>query len=419
MKIIKLTEGAFSQSFIKDERYVNARNDYRKFANLEEGVAICKENFDEWALAQTCVKHNYPKYDLREKLLTEAEDISLDQAARQLDAEAHEVESKGELETILDRALDIALDMQEDGETGDFPNVMIESPAGFGKSSIVRQWAKKNNINLYEINLGQAGPEHVGGIIGYDAENPNFSKPLSNRALLDGLSRPRSVLFLDEYNRSKNSIRGTILDVVESHLIPDGSSPTGKRFMPDLLFTIGAMNPNVAGYRGVDSLDNAEKTRFVHHTATPNPFEHLTYLKKFYTEKIKKAQEKGDEKKALAAQGRLALAETILSSDKFHYTTPAEEEKHDDEGNAFHPTNYRSFKKALDICDGTKADLLRVWNSVCDYTQKSMIEDILHNYVDIKDKATAALEQESESPVFAKVSSNRDKLRARFSELNI
>ena len=415
MKVVKLQESTSTVFRLTDDivdRESAAISDYRKFANISEDFRITNKNLDNWALSQTCLKHNYPKFDFKNIILREgAEDKTLEQAAREIDAEAEEIESKSELESILDRSLKIALRKQRRGDKGDFPNIMIEGPAGFGKTEIVRQWAQKNDVQLFELNLGQAGPEHIGGLVSYDPEDPNFVKPLANKQLIYALERPRSVLFLDEYNRSKNTIRGTILDLVASHVIPDGTSGTkdggtGKRFLPNFLFTIGAMNPNTAGYRGVDSLDNAEKTRFTHYPSTPNPFEHLKYLKSYYASTIKDAEENGDEEEVLEEKGKLALATAILSDPKFHYTTPETEEKHDDEGNSFHPTNYRSLKSVLDRSDGTKDDLLRIWNSVCDYTQKNLIDDILSDYVDIQDKANDVLRDGTESSVFNNTGAN-------------
>ena len=408
MKVVKLQENVTTSFKVSDnivDRDKAAIADYRKFANINEDFVITESNLDEWALAQSGLKHNFPKFDLKKIILREAAEKTLDKAARELDADAEEVESKGELESILDDSLKIALKKQRRGEKGDYPNIMIEGPAGFGKTEIVRQWATKNNINLFELNLGQAGPEHVGGLVGYDKEDPDFVKPLANKQFIYALERPRSVLFLDEYNRSKSSIRGTILDLVASHVIPDGNQgseagQSGKRFLPNFLFTIGAMNPNQAGYRGVDSLDNAEKSRFYHHTTTPNRNEHLKYLKAYYEGTIKDAEENGDEEEVMEEKGKLALAIKILSDPQFHYTTIQTEEDHDDEGNTFHPTNYRSLKSALDRSDGKKAKLLKIWNSMCDYTQKHTIEDILNDYVDVQDKANDVLRTGTTSSVF-------------------
>ena len=91
-------------------------------------------------------------------------------------------------------------------------------------------------------------------------------------------------------------------------------------------------------------------------------------------------------------------------------------DNHQDD-DAYSPLNYRSFKKVLDASDGTKKDLLSIWSGYCNYDKKNMIEDILENYQDVKDKANSVFDQDSESEVFANVKSNSQKLFDAFPNL--
>ena len=81
--------------------------------------------------------------------------------------------------------------------------------------------------------------------------------------------------------------------------------------------------------------------------------------------------------------------------------------------------NYRSLTQALLDSDGTKKDFLDVWSEWCNYNKKGIVETILSDYVDVKDKATDAIADASESDVFAKTKTNREKLKAKFAGLKI
>lgn len=83
------------------------------------------------------------------------------------------------------------------------------------------------------------------------------------------------------------------------------------------------------------------------------------------------------------------------------------------------PLNYRSLHLALEASDGKKDKLLRIWNQFAAREKKSMIETILSDYEDVQDKATDAISDPSESDVFAKTKTNREKLKAKFGGLKI
>lgn len=381
---------------------------YRELAQLEEGAKIDK--IDEWALKEACNQYAVPSFDLKSILLKENAQLNedaVDQAARELDAEVSEAEDKTELEKELDRCLQLAKRKNKRGAKGDYPNLLIEGSAGFAKSAIVKQWAAKNGVHLYARDTGKLAQEQIGGLVGYDADDPTMVKELGNKSFYQGLSQPNTVLFLDEYNRARPQIRGLLLKLVNEHVLPGG--PEGDIFLPNLLFTVAAINPTSSAYE-TNTLDAAERSRFKRIVVTPNPMEHLRYINKEYGEELKDAQADGDEDWIREVQGRIQLANTILKDPRFEYTSLAQEEKMIDDPN-FTPTNYRSFMDALDHSDGTKDDFLKQWPTYCDYTQKKTIEDILKNYKDIDDKANDALKQGSKSKVFQKTLSNWEKIQ--------
>ena len=281
-------------------------------------------------------------------------------------------------------------------------------------TAVVQQWAAKNGVHLYARDAGKLSQEQIGGLVGYDSDDPTMVKELGNKSFYQGLSQPNTVLFLDEYNRARSNIRSLLLKLVNEHVLPGG--PEGDIFLPNLLFTVAAINPTSTAYE-TNSLDAAERSRFKRVVVTPNPIEHLKYLKKEYAAELKDAQDDGDEDWIKEVQGRIKLADTLLNDPRFEYTSLQQEEKMIDDPN-FTPTNYRSFKEALDHSNGTKDDFLKQWSTYCDYTQKKTIEDILKNFVDVDNKANAALKGGSKSKVFQKTLSNMEKIQNLLNDTN-
>lgn len=390
-----------------------AVRDYREFANIDESFEITAESIDNWALNEAAVKNNIQTYDLKHVLLKEEKTI--DQAARELEADVAKAQTDNQVARVLDRALDVAQDMIEDGETSDFPNVLFVSDAGFGKTDMIVSWAKSRNVNLVPLPLGTTDPATFSGMVARDADDPKYAKRLGTKELVQSLSKPNSVLFLDEYNRSKTEIRGTILTLIQNHKIWDPTAENSQRFLPTFLFTVAAMNPSNSTYKGAKEIDPAEKTRFRRIPLMPDPMEHLKFIRSYLQNKINNAK---TEQKKLANMGRLAIAETILTDPRFTYDTALDIENNSDYEN-YIPLNYRSFMLALKNSDGTKDDFIDVWNDFCNFKKKHIIEDILKDYVDIEDKANDAIKADSESSVFKKEMGNRSKLKKAFAELNI
>lgn len=404
MKFKKFTKSVISESVHP------AVADYRKFADISEDELINESMIDEWALSEAALKNGVAKYDLKHMIL--GENVTIDQASRELEAEVAEADSLTEVDKILDRSLKIAKRMQRGSKVGDFPNILFESPAGFGKTDMIRQWAAKRGINLVERNLGTMGPEVFSGIVARDSEDPRYATRLGVPDLAKELDKPNSVLFLDEYNRSKTEIRGAVLTLVQNHRIWDPEVEGSHRVLPNFLFTIAAINPSGSVYKGAKELDPAERSRFFRHPLGGDPMMHLKYLRSVYNTDLNNAE---DDEEKYEIRGRLALAEKILSDPRFRYDTIKDEEENQDDS-GYQPLNYRSFKLALDRCDGTKDDFLDIWNHYCNYKKKHIIEDILGDYVDIDDEANAAIADDSESDVFRTEMTSREKLRKYFQD---
>ena len=387
--------------------------DYRRLANIDESVQLTEDKIDDFALQSVSAKYNIQPYDLKHMILGEA--VTIDQAARELEAEKVAAENKNQVEKVLDRSLKIARRKAKSGDHGDFPNVLLISDAGFGKTDMVRQWAAKNGINLVQKNLGTMGPEAFGGIIAKDSNDPRYATRLGTNEMIRSLSKPNSVLFLDEYNRSKTEIRGAVLTLVQNHMVWDPTEENEERFLDNFLFTIAAINPPNASYKGAKELDPAEQSRFFSLNMVPDPIEHLKYLTDVYTKELN-ATDDPDEKKEF--QGKLNMSKLILTSLEFSYDSGVDIEENSDDP-SYKPLNYRSFKLAMDRCDGTKDDFLDIWSHYCNPNKKKIIETILKEYKDVDDKATQAIKGETTSNVFAQKKSNLQKLKDAFPELGL
>lgn len=405
----------FKRTIVKENLQVKRDpvGDYRRLANIDESVQLTEDKIDDFALQSVSAKYNIQPYDLKHMILGEA--VTIDQAARELEAEKVAAENKNQVEKVLDRSLKIARRKAKSGDHGDFPNVLLISDAGFGKTDMVRQWAAKNGINLVQKNLGTMGPEAFGGIIAKDSKDPRYATRLGTNEMIRSLSKPNSVLFLDEYNRSKTEIRGAVLTLVQNHMVWDPTEENEERFLDNFLFTIAAINPPNASYKGAKELDPAEQSRFFSLNMVPDPIEHLKYLTDVYTKELNGTDDT-DEKKEF--QGKLNMCKLILTSPEFSYDSGVDIEENSDDP-SYKPLNYRSFKLAMDRCDGTKDDFLDIWSHYCNPNKKKIIETILKEYKDVDDKATQAIKGETTSNVFAQKKSNLQKLKDAFPELGL
>lgn len=381
--------------------------DYRKFAQLSDQDKIDKNNLDEWAVNRTCRLNTCNKddlvEDLTESMLTEDQTLAdAAKAANEVD-NVNVVKSKSQIETVLDEALESNLEQHELGGHH-FENVLLIGQAGTGKSSIVRQWAKDNNINLYEVRAAGMDDTDLGGAITPSGDNKTVVR--LNSTEFDVLNRPNSVLFLDEYNRAPQTVRTQLLELINSHVVPDSREPNGQRYLENFLFTIAAINPADANYN-TDTLDMAERTRFRNVDVVSEPKNLLGHFEREWQDMADRASTPERKQRWL---GRLNLAKALLSSREFTFDTKEDIEKTQDQGNGL-ALNSRTLENLLQGSNGTKEDLLKKWPEYVNNLKLNMAKSILSNYKDIDDKANDALKTETQSTVFSQAKSNWDKIQ--------
>ena len=174
---------------------------------------------------------------------------------------------QNELTDKLDDCLSNAMVAHASG-THDGVDLLVCGLPGSGKTGITKQWAKDRGVNLFYLN---AKNDDLGAILnGFPVdtiekdENGNdihkvarsFSKSL------DGLDRPKSVLFLDEFNRAAPKLRAVLLSLINEHVV-EGPGEDGFRHFKNLLFTVACINPSVPTDPGAMDLNDAEMSRFV------------------------------------------------------------------------------------------------------------------------------------------------------------
>lgn len=391
-----------------DERKQKRIADYRKYAQLDDDTKLTKDSIDEWALKRTCRLHNCDEEKMREELTESVlKEETIEDAAKKASSDIKNdnvVEKKGQIESVMDWALDYNQEQHELGKKN-FQNVLLIGEAGTGKTSIIRQWAKENNVNLFEVRAAGMDDTDLGGAISKgEGEYSGVVQRLASTEF-DKLNRPNSVLFLDEYNRAPKSVRTNLLELVNSHVVPDPRTESGQRYLENFLFTVAAINPANPDY-DTDEMDMAEKTRFRNIDVVPDPKNLLKYLTKEFQNQADKASTPQRKTRAL---GRLNLAKALLTSKEFDFDNRADIEKSKEEGNGL-ALNYRTLTNLLTGSDGTKEDFLAKWNEYANSLKKKSVERILINYKDIDDKANAALKDGTESTIFGKAGSDFDRI---------
>ena len=391
--------------------FEEAVSSYRKFANLTEDADITE--VDEWALNEAAFKTGIQKMDLRKKLL--GEEMTLDQAARAIDAEVEIANDKTTIERELDQSLRRALWMQKRDVRNNFPNKLFVSMPGAGKTSIIYQWAKANNVNIIYKDCKTIDMSSLGGILTKPtkADDP-YAGRLGTKEF-HVLDQPRSVLFLDELNRAPANIQGSLLTLIADHTVWDPNAPNEVRYLPNFLFTIGAINPPSFRDPALKPLGTAMQRRFKNIHITANPMETLRWMRGYYG-KLIEAEDDAEMLKEL--KGKLAIAEAVLSDPRFTYDTTKDEDAHADD-TYWNATSPATFTDLLENSNGTKDNVIREWNNYCSYEKKDLIEDILRDYKDIDDKANDAIKDDSESEVFAAANDVRSRLRKLHPDLNV
>lgn len=410
MKLIKESKQVVKETFDPDVKAKRVA-EYRRLAGLSDNDTITESSLDDWALKAVATRNRCSVEDMRECLLesvTLTED-TLGQAADQLNAE---VADKGDIESVLDRALKVAKRANRRGQRGDYPNVLLIGEAGTGKSARVRQWAAENGVNLMEVRAAGMDATDIGGAIAPNKEGDTVVRLASTE--FDKLNRPNSVLFLDEYNRAPREVRTNLLELVNSHVVPDSREEGGQRFLPNFLFTIAAINPPNGRYN-TDEMDDAERSRFRTVDVTFDPIN----LNQFLSKRFDKLADDpdNDEEERLEYIRKKAIANRLLTSKKFSFDTPEDMDTGRDRyGENYKPLNYRSLTLLLDQSDGTKEDVLALWPQFVNAGKKRMAEDILSDYVDIDDKANAALAKGTKSDVFSKTTTPWDTLLNKYGD---
>ncbi len=392
-----------------------AVKDYRKMAGLEEGMEITGD-LDEWALNEAAYKYNIPKYDLRHRL-TEASGETLDDLAREQQSIIDEEDTRTDIERTLDRAYTRNKQAIKRGPGAKFQAVLFEGDAGVGKSNIVEQWAEEHGLTIHTIEAHTLNPEALLGIPDVHPTKKGMIMRRLSTELLEPLSKPNTVLFIDEYNRADYQTRFYFGNLAKYHTMPIpalgeeetqeifgkyGQIKNGKLYFNNLIMVVGAQNPYGDVYTGTNILDSAELERFKLRPVIADPLAVLRYFRKKFAAEAQLDRKDGDEESALMWEGRLGLAEALLSSTNppFRFSSYADRVNLTAENPNTKFLSPRSLEDALIDSDGTKKDLLDVWTDHCGAHTKNMVKTILQKYVDVKDKANDALKGGTKSSVF-------------------
>lgn len=143
--------------------------------------------------------------------------------------------------------------------TGD--NICLVGDHGIGKTEIIENWAKDNNVHCETLILSLVEIGDLAGIPYLDNNSTNFAEPMwltrMKRANEQG---KRCILFVDEINRAAKDVLSASLSLVLSRRI-------NEHYLPELngikTLVVAAMNPDNSDHNyQVDTLDIALISRF-------------------------------------------------------------------------------------------------------------------------------------------------------------
>lgn len=349
-------------------------------------------------------------------ILNEAPTLA-DEVSREAEAEKARAASginnaidadNGQIESALNIAYASAKEqMLLPEDKRDWPALLFIGEPGSGKTSRIRAWARRHNINLYAVQASTMEEVDLNGPVVMDVDDQGRKHAARLASIeFDKLDRPNSVLFLDEYNRARGTVRGTLLTLINDHRIPDARLGGGSRLFKNMLFTVAAINPDETTGE-VEPLGQAERDRFRNIRIVSDKYHWLRYIQDRYADLKKAYEQAGDKVNALKIARKIALVTTLVKNSKFDFDNSSDILKaRDNQGWNKLSLNNRNLTKLLDACDGTKDNFLSLWNDFCNNLRKPAVSRILDNYEDIKDKANDAISGDSESSIFRKKNKN-------------
>ena len=233
---------------------------------------------------------------------------------------------QSELTDKLDDCLANAMVAHASG-THDGVDLLVCGLPGSGKTGITKQWAKDRGVNLFYLN---AKNDDLGAILnGFpvdtiekDADGNDVHRVArSFSKSLDRLDEPKSVLFLDEFNRADPKLRAVLLSLINEHVV-DGDGDDGFRHFNNLLFTVACINPSVPTDPGAMDLNDAEMSRFVDTLDWDSTVDGAIKYINFHLNKLLKALKPDDENYAfmyVRYNKILNLARALLTDYRFEF----------------------------------------------------------------------------------------------------
>ena len=295
-----------------------------------------------------------------------------------------------ELTDKLDDCLANAMANHASG-THDGVDLLITGLPGSGKTGITKQWAKDRGVNLFYLN---AKNDDLGAILnGFpvdtiekDADGNDVHRVTrSFSKSLDALDKPKSVLFLDEFNRAAPKLRAVLLSLINEHVV-DGDGPDGFRHFDNLLFTVACINPSVPTDPGAMDLNDAEMSRFVDTMDWDSKTEDALRYINFHVSKLIKALDPADENYGffyVRYNKILNLTNALLGDFRFEF------DSRDDLLDLFNDKakmlNQRAITDALMAHGYSKTKFLNWVDKYSKFLEKdkAMIHDILDSYVEV------------------------------------
>lgn len=310
------------------------------------------------------------------------------------------------VEGVLQASLEQAVFDKEAGVDSDYPDVLIYGLAGFGKTAGVKKFCRDHGIYMLSLDAKTLRKEELAGLPtkSVDADGNEIQGSLPTKTFLDLKKHDKVIVVLDEVNRARPDVIGTLLTFVADHDLPFPGYDSNGIWRPtthfdNILFTVCMINPASRDlFQDVNELDPAFMNRFndvIEQDANKREF--LAVIKNIYNTILANPVLLPAVKSRY--QRQLDIATALLTNKNFKFdgrdeAVAAHKAQRGSNGHPMKALSYRTLTKSIRSCDGTKANFLQRLQTAgyLDAT-KIMIENCLATYVDQQNKANSVFQK--------------------------